>query len=85
MADIDPDTSIVRKSVDIKAITRENISDSAFLGAPGFAGIGHSDIELRGFRKNRLAGDASLYGNSELRLVLARIKNLVYLRASFMF
>ena len=51
--------------------------ESAFLGGPGFAGIGSSDSQLRGFRKNRFAGDTSLYGNAELRLVLARIKLLV--------
>ena len=51
--------------------------ESAFLGGPGFAGIGSSDSHLRGFRKNRFAGDTSLYGNAELRLVLARIKLLV--------
>ena len=51
--------------------------ESAFLGGPGFTGIGQSDSQLRGIRKNRFAGDASLYGNAELRLVLARIKILV--------
>ena len=51
--------------------------ESAFLGGPGFAGIGSSDGRIRGFRKNRFAGDASLYGNAELRLVLAPIKLLV--------
>ena len=51
--------------------------ESAFLGGPGFVGIGSSDSHLRGLRKNRFAGDTSLYGNAELRLVLARIKLLV--------
>ena len=51
--------------------------ESAFLGGPGFSGNGKSDSQLRGFRKNRFAGDTSLYGNAELRLVLARIKILV--------
>ena len=51
--------------------------ESAFLGGPGFAGIGQTDSQLRGFRKNRFAGDTSLYGNAELRLVLARITILV--------
>ena len=51
--------------------------ESAFLGGPGFAGIGVSDSQLRGFRKNRFAGDTLLYGNAELRLVLAKIKFLV--------
>jgi len=32
---------------------------------------------LRGFHKNRFAGDASLYANVELRLALARINVLV--------
>ena len=51
--------------------------ESAFLGGPGLAGSGTSNGNLRGFRKNRFAGDAALYGNSELRLVLAKIKLLV--------
>ena len=51
--------------------------ESAFLGGPGLTGSGASDGNLRGFRKNRFAGDTALYGNSELRLVLAKIKLLV--------
>ncbi len=51
--------------------------ESAFLGGPGFVDIGSSDSQLRGFRKNRFAGDTSLYGNVELRLVLAPIEILV--------
>ena len=51
--------------------------ESAFLGGPGFAGIGASDSHLRGFRKNRFAGDTSLYANAELRLALAPIEILV--------
>ncbi len=51
--------------------------EGAFLGGTGFAGSGISSGNLRGFRKNRFAGDTSLYGNSELRLVLTKIKLLV--------
>ena len=51
--------------------------ESAFLGGPGFAGIGLSDSHIRGFRKNRFAGDTSVYGNAELRLVLLPIRLLV--------
>ena len=51
--------------------------ESAFLGGPGLTGSGTSNGNLRGFRKNRFAGDTALYGNSELRLVLAKIKILV--------
>ena len=51
--------------------------ESAFLGGPGLAGSGASDGNVRGLRKNRFAGDTALYGNSELRLVLAKIKLLV--------
>ncbi len=51
--------------------------ESAFLGGPGLAGSGASNGNLRGFRKNRFAGDAALYGNSELRLVLAKIELLL--------
>ena len=51
--------------------------ESAFLGGPGLTGSGTSDGNVRGFRKNRFAGDATLYGSSELRLVLARIKLLL--------
>ena len=51
--------------------------ESAFLGGPGLTGSGASNGNLRGFRKNRFAGDTALYGNSELRLVLAKIKLLV--------
>ena len=50
--------------------------ESAFLGGTGVVGTGISSGNLRGFRKNRFAGDTSLYGNSELRLVLARVKTL---------
>lgn len=51
--------------------------ESAFLGGPGVVGSGISAGNLRGFRKNRFAGDASLYGNSELRLVLRKTRLLV--------
>ena len=51
--------------------------ESAFLGGSGFVDFGSSDSHLRGFRKNRFAGDTSLYGNAELRLVLARTKILM--------
>ena len=51
--------------------------ESAFLGGPGLTGGDASNGSLRGFRKNRFAGDTALYGNSELRLVLAKIKLLV--------
>jgi len=51
--------------------------ESAFLGGPGFVGAGLSDSQLRGFRKNRFAGDTALYGNVELRLGLLPIKLLV--------
>ena len=50
---------------------------SAFLGGPGRAGLGQADGPLRGFHKNRFAGDASLYGNAELRLALGRVSVLV--------
>ena len=51
--------------------------ESAFLGGPGRAGLGQVDGPLRGFHKNRFAGDASLYANVELRLALAAINVLV--------
>lgn len=51
--------------------------ESAFLGGPGRVGLGQVDGPLRGFHKNRFAGDASLYANVELRLALARISVLV--------
>ena len=51
--------------------------ESAFLGGPGRAGLGQVDGPLRGFHKNRFAGDASLYANVELRLALAPINVLV--------
>ena len=51
--------------------------ESAFLGGPGLTGGDASNGSLRGFRKNRFAGEASLYGHSELRLVLAKIRLLV--------
>ena len=52
-------------------------NESAFLGGPGLTGSGTANSNLRGFRKNRFAGDTALYGNSELRLVLAKIKLLL--------
>ena len=51
--------------------------ESAFLGGTGVIGTGISGGNLRGFQKNRFAGDTSLYGNSELRLVLAPIELFV--------
>ena len=51
--------------------------ESAFLGGAGLTGGDVSNGSLRGFRKNRFAGDTALYGNSELRLVLAKIKLFV--------
>ncbi len=51
--------------------------ESAFLGGSGLTSGDISNGSLRGFRKNRFAGDAALYGNSELRLVLAKIELLV--------
>ncbi|MDE2999822.1 MAG: hypothetical protein OXU79_12155 [Gemmatimonadota bacterium] len=51
--------------------------ESAFLGGTGFVGTGISGGNLRGYRKNRFAGDTSLYGNSELRLVLTKINMFV--------
>ncbi len=51
--------------------------ESAFLGGTGFVGTGISGGNLRGFQKNRFAGDTSLYGNSELRLVLTKIELFV--------
>ena len=51
--------------------------ESAFLGGPGRLGLGHGEGPVRGLRKNRFAGDASLYANVELRLVLSRIEILV--------
>ena len=50
--------------------------ESAFLGGTGFTGSDISSGNLRGFRKNRFAGKTALYGNSELRLVLTKIKLL---------
>jgi outer membrane protein assembly factor BamA len=51
--------------------------ESAFLGGTGVVGTGISGGNLRGFQKNRFAGDASLFGNSELRLVLTEINLFV--------
>ena len=51
--------------------------ESAFLGGPGRVGLSQGEGPLRGLHKNRFAGDASLYGNAELRLALARINVLV--------
>ncbi len=51
--------------------------ESAFLGGTGFTGSGISSGNLRGFRKNRFAGETALYGNSELRLVLTKTRLLV--------
>ena len=51
--------------------------ESAFLGGPGRMGLGQVDGPLRGFHKNRFAGDASLYANVELRLALAELNVVV--------
>ena len=51
--------------------------EHAFLGGPGLTGGDEVDHSVRGLRKNRFAGDASLFGNAELRLVLAEIRLLV--------
>ncbi len=45
--------------------------ESAFLGGPGFAGVGTSGGQVRGVRKDRFAGDASVYANAELRFAVA--------------
>ncbi len=50
--------------------------ESAFLGGPCLTGGDGSNGSLRGFRKNRFAGEGALYGNAELRLALARIRLL---------
>ena len=47
--------------------------EAAFLGGPGLAGSGDTTGTLRGFRRNRFAGDSSLYGNAELRFPLGRV------------
>jgi len=47
--------------------------EAAFLGGPGFAGVGDTRGVLRGFRKDRYAGDASAYANAELRFALGRV------------
>ena len=39
--------------------------------------MGQGEGPVRGLRKNRFAGDASLYANAELRLAVARINVLV--------
>ena len=51
--------------------------ESAFLGGPGFAGIGTSGNQVRGLRKDRYAGDTSLYGNAELRLSVTSFQLLM--------
>ena len=51
--------------------------ESAFLGGPGRIGMGETDHPLRGFYKNRFAGDAVLYGNAELRLALGELRIVV--------
>ena len=51
--------------------------EGAFLGGTGVVGTGISGGNLRGFQKNRFAGDTALYGNSELRLVLTQIELFV--------
>ncbi len=47
--------------------------EAAFLGGPGFAGVGDTRGVLRGLRKDRYAGDASAYTNAELRFALGRV------------
>jgi len=42
--------------------------ESAFIGGPS---------TLRGYRRNRYAGDASVYGNAELRVKFSRVRLLV--------
>ncbi len=51
--------------------------ESAFLGGPGFAGVGDTRGALRGYRRDRFAGDASLYGNAELRFAVGRLNVLL--------
>ena len=51
--------------------------EGAFLGGTGVVGTGISGGNLRGYQKNRFAGDTVLYGNSELRLVLTQIELFV--------
>ena len=51
--------------------------ESAFLGGPGFAGVGTSGGQIRGVRKDRFAGDASVYANAELRFAVAAFQLLM--------
>ena len=51
--------------------------ESAFLGGTGVIGTGISGGNLRGYQKNRFAGDTSLFGNSELRLILTEVNLFV--------
>lgn len=55
--------------------------EAASLGGPGFAGGPESRGALRGFRRDRFAGDASLFSNAELRLALG--ETVVLLPAEF--
>ena len=51
--------------------------ESAFLGGPGFAGVGTSGGQVRGVGKDRFAGDASVYANAELRFAVASFQFLM--------
>ena len=51
--------------------------ESAFLGGPGFAGVGTSGGQVRGVGKDRFAGDASVYANAELRFAVASFQLLM--------
>lgn len=55
--------------------------EAAFLGGPGFASGPESRGTLRGFRRDRFVGDASLFTNAEVRFALG--ETVVLLPAEF--
>ena len=67
-ADIPTEPTLALRAGGKKVWGTYPFQEAAFLGGPG---------NLRGFRQDRFAGDASVYGNAELRFGLTRIRLII--------
>ncbi len=58
----------------VQTLGRTPYFDAAYVGGGGFFS---GQTSIRGFRTRRFAGDASVFGNADLRVVLGRLKMIV--------
>lgn len=57
-----------------QTLGRTPFFDAAYVGGGGFFS---GETSIRGFRTRRFAGDASVFGNADLRIMLGRVKLIV--------